>query len=159
MSAMPYVGSRINLISRSNIRFIGTLNNINQAESSITLENVQSFGTEGRFGNELDVPGSEYIYPLIVFRGKDVLELNVLEDQPPVFQSQYYSEPNYYNHAYLPQQHIPQHQLPQTHAVQPQAGKPFINQTQMMPQQPYSQQPETTLLHQPVQGSSEVFLS
>lgn len=80
--------SRISLISKSDIKYVGTLHEINSETSTIALENVTSYGTEGRAGNPaLEQPGSDQIYEYIVFRGSDVKELSMVEapkeNQPP----------------------------------------------------------------------------
>ena len=41
-------GSLISLITNALVRYEGTLVEINRAERSMNLENVRSFGTEGR---------------------------------------------------------------------------------------------------------------
>ncbi|KAB5582392.1 Scd6-like Sm domain-containing protein [Coniochaeta sp. 2T2.1] len=77
-----FLGARISLISRSDIRYVGTLHEINSDDSTVSLENVRSFGTEGRRGGGDDeAPPSDQIYEYIVFRGKDVKDLRV-EDTP-----------------------------------------------------------------------------
>ncbi|KAL5615106.1 hypothetical protein BROUX41_005166 [Berkeleyomyces rouxiae] len=81
-----YLGSRISLISKSNIRYVGTLHEINSEESTVSLENVQSFGTEGREGDGTAVPASDQVYEYIVFRGSDVKDLRI--DQPVAPQPQ-----------------------------------------------------------------------
>ncbi|KNC96681.1 uncharacterized protein SPPG_07894 [Spizellomyces punctatus DAOM BR117] len=76
---MPYIGSEISLISKSDIRYVGILTEINQQESTVALENVRSFGTEGRKGNPAEeLPPSDEIYPFVVFRGSDVKDLHVM---------------------------------------------------------------------------------
>ncbi|KAI0911359.1 Scd6-like Sm domain-containing protein [Ustulina deusta] len=86
-----FLGSRISLISKSDIRYSGILHEINSEESTVSLESVKSYGTEGRRGNPSDeVAASEQIYEYIVFRGSDVKDLRIeqapaapKENQPP----------------------------------------------------------------------------
>jgi len=76
-----FIGSRISLISKSDIKYIGTLHEINSENHTVALENVKSYGTEGRRpGNE--VAGSEFLYEYIVFRGSDVKDLNIVSSPP-----------------------------------------------------------------------------
>ena len=46
--AAPFIGSRISLVSKSEIRYEGTLHTIDTKESTVALKNVRSFDTEGR---------------------------------------------------------------------------------------------------------------
>ena len=87
-----YIGSRISLISKSDIKYIGTLHEINSEKHTVALEQVSSFGTEGRKGNPSEeIPGSDQVYEYIVFRGSDVKELTIVappgqregENRPP----------------------------------------------------------------------------
>lgn len=75
-----FIGARISLVSRSDIRYVGTLHEINSETSTVALENVTSFGTEGRKGNpDEEIPPSEAMYEYIVFRGSDVKDLRIEE--------------------------------------------------------------------------------
>ena len=85
-----YFGSRISLISKSDIKYIGTLHEINSENHTVALESVTSHGTEGRKGNPAEeISGSDQVYEYIVFRGSDVKELTIVappgekEKQPP----------------------------------------------------------------------------
>ncbi|KAK3320670.1 Scd6-like Sm domain-containing protein [Cercophora scortea] len=84
-----FLGARISLISRSDIRYVGTLHEINSDDSTVSLENVRSYGTEGRKGvPEEEVSASDQLYEYIVFRGTDVKDLRIeegpaKENKPP----------------------------------------------------------------------------
>ncbi|TPX56556.1 hypothetical protein PhCBS80983_g04464 [Powellomyces hirtus] len=83
---MAYIGSKISLISKSDIRYVGTLIEINQEQSTVSLQDVQSWGTEGRRGNPSEeLPPSDEAYPYVVFRGSDVKDLHVMTapERPP----------------------------------------------------------------------------
>lgn len=82
MSDIPYIGSRISLITTYDIRYEGVLSQLDQTESTIAVKNVRSFGTEGR--RLPDVPMSNEIYDYIVFSGKDLKDLTVLHENNPV---------------------------------------------------------------------------
>ncbi|RCH86698.1 hypothetical protein CU098_006863 [Rhizopus stolonifer] len=91
MSGQNYIGSKISLISLSDIRYVGILHNINPVESTVALQNVKSYGTEGRKGSpKKEIPASEHVFDYVVFRGSDIKDLQVFE-APPSFQSS--SEP------------------------------------------------------------------
>ncbi|GBC04162.1 hypothetical protein RclHR1_05540015 [Rhizophagus clarus] len=80
MSGVGYIGSKISLISKSDIRYVGILHSINSADSTVALEQVRSYGTEGRRGNPAEeIPPSDNIFEYIVFRGSDVKDLHVCE--------------------------------------------------------------------------------
>ncbi|KAJ4306764.1 hypothetical protein N0V88_000131 [Collariella sp. IMI 366227] len=89
-----FLGSRISLISRSDIRYVGTLHNISSEDSTVSLENVRSFGTEDRKNNPDEfVPPSEQLYEYIVFRGTDVKDLRI-EEAPAVKETKPPAVPN-----------------------------------------------------------------
>lgn len=64
------------------LSYVGTLHEINPEASTIALENVVSFGTEGRRGNPAEeIPPSASVYEYIVFRGSDVKDISVAEEK------------------------------------------------------------------------------
>lgn len=73
-----YIGSTISLISKSDIRYEGTLYALNLREATISLAKVRSFGTEDR-PVERPIPMREEIYEFIIFRGADIKSIDVLE--------------------------------------------------------------------------------
>lgn len=68
---------------------MGTLYEINSAESTVALQNVQSHGSEGRKNDpEEEVPASSQIYDFIIFRGSDVKDLRIEEPPAPAKENQ-----------------------------------------------------------------------
>ena len=76
--SVPYLGSRIVLISKSEIRYEGTLYTIDTAQSTVALQNVRSFGTENRKDDGFIAPSAE-VFDYIIFRGQDIKDLHVCE--------------------------------------------------------------------------------
>ncbi|KAJ1858009.1 hypothetical protein LPJ57_007072, partial [Coemansia sp. RSA 486] len=75
-------GNPLSLISFSKIRYVGILKDVNEAQQTISLENVRSMGTEGRRGNPLEeIPPSNDFYEFIQFRAADVVSVQ-FESEP-----------------------------------------------------------------------------
>jgi protein LSM14 len=87
-------GKRISLISKKNIRYEGVLYSINEQNATVALQNVRSYGTEGREQQEQNkdpitgavvttnfVPPNEAVHPYLLFRGQDIKDLHVHENQ------------------------------------------------------------------------------
>lgn len=62
-------------------RYVGTLVEINSENHTVALENVMSYGTEGRRTGEEEYPPSSSLYEYILFRGSDVKDLRI--EEPP----------------------------------------------------------------------------
>jgi protein LSM14 len=58
------------------------LHQINPDEATIALENVLSYGTESRRVENF-VPPSQQKFDFIVFRGSDVKDIKVVEEEEP----------------------------------------------------------------------------
>merc|ERR1719272_25400 len=78
-----FIGRRISLVSKAEIRYEGTLYNINMNDATVALQDVKSYGTEEReVAQKLE--GSSEVYEYIIFRGSDIKALHVCEEQAPV---------------------------------------------------------------------------
>jgi len=81
MSNTPYLGSRISLISKNDVRYEGILYAIDSNQSEVYLQNVRCFGTEDR-NKENSVPPTVDVYGCIIFHGSDIKDLHVMDDSP-----------------------------------------------------------------------------
>jgi len=79
-SPSQFIGSKISLISKSEIRYEGILYSLDLIEATISLAKVKSFGTEDR-PTERPVPAKDEVYEFIIFRGTDIKGIDVVE--PP----------------------------------------------------------------------------
>ncbi|KAI7898966.1 Scd6-like Sm domain-containing protein [Cokeromyces recurvatus] len=83
MAGENYIGSKISLISLSDIRYVGILHSINANDSTVGLKQVRSYGTEGRRERpEEEILPSDNVFDYVVFRGSDIKDLQVFEAPP-----------------------------------------------------------------------------
>jgi protein LSM14 len=78
----PYIGSKISLISKLDIRYEGILYTVDSKESTIALSKVRSFGTEDRNAAHV-VPAQDDVYDYIIFKANDIKDLIVCETPKP----------------------------------------------------------------------------
>uniref|UniRef100_A0A0K0F8I8 Protein LSM14 homolog A (inferred by orthology to a human protein) n=1 Tax=Strongyloides venezuelensis TaxID=75913 RepID=A0A0K0F8I8_STRVS len=79
----PYIGSKISLVSKLDIRYEGILYTVDTNESTIALSKVRSFGTEDRPTSN-PVPAKDEVYEYIIFKASDIKDLIVCETPKPV---------------------------------------------------------------------------
>uniref|UniRef100_A0A8C5EHX4 LSM family member 14B n=1 Tax=Gouania willdenowi TaxID=441366 RepID=A0A8C5EHX4_GOUWI len=72
----PYIGSKISLISKAQIRYEGILSSVDTDRSTVALAKVKSYGTEDRHADR-PVPPKDEIYEYIIFRGSDIKDITV----------------------------------------------------------------------------------
>jgi len=77
-----YVGSKISLISKSEIRYEGILYTIDPKEATVALAKVRSFGTEDRFTDK-PIASRDDVYEYVIFRGRDIKDIKVCEPPQP----------------------------------------------------------------------------
>ena len=104
-----------------NIRYEGILYTIDTKASTVALQHVRCFGTENRtMDGQGYVPPSNDIYEFIIFGGKDIKDIKVMESMP---------EPApLHDPAIVSQQQVPPPQQGDE-AQQPQPQEPHTNAT------------------------------
>lgn len=106
----PYIGSKISLISKAQIRYEGILSSVDTERSTVALAKVKSYGTEDRH-TDRPVPPKDDIYEYIIFRGSDIKDITVSEPpkqhhglprDPAIVQSSIGSSPAGYHPRWSP---------------------------------------------------------
>ena len=75
-----YIGCLMSLISKQEIRYAGTLIAINSKDQTLVLQNVKTYGSEGRRGGGPDeLPASNQMYERVVFRAAELKDFYVIK--------------------------------------------------------------------------------
>ncbi len=75
-----YIGCLMSLISKQEIRYVGTLVAINSKDQTLVLQNVKTYGSEGRRGGGADeLPASNQMYERVVFRAAELKDFYVIK--------------------------------------------------------------------------------
>eukprot|EP00754_Rhynchopus_humris_P051163 Rhum_TRINITY_DN9373_c0_g2::Rhum_TRINITY_DN9373_c0_g2_i1::g.33151::m.33151/K18749/LSM14, RAP55, SCD6; protein LSM14 len=74
-------GQALSIISKSNIRYEGTLQSIDPVKNTVTIERVTMHGTEDRPGEFIAAQPST-VFDFIVFNGCDVKDISIFQDTP-----------------------------------------------------------------------------
>jgi len=72
-------GSLISLITNAQVRYEGTLIEINRTDRSMNLQNVRSFGTEGRRDGKNEIEAHENTIPSVVFKVDHVKDFQIIK--------------------------------------------------------------------------------
>lgn len=70
------IGTEIQIVTRSKVRYAGTLSAVNKTNETITLKKVRSYGTEGRC-TLVHVKGTSQIYEYIIFKQVNIEALKL----------------------------------------------------------------------------------
>ena len=93
--SIPFIGSKINLISKRENRYEGILSQIDTENHTLALKNVKSYGTENR-PTANPIKPQDTIWECILFRASDIKDIHVMEgpaetsqmDDPAIISSQ-----------------------------------------------------------------------
>merc|ERR1712036_80456 len=116
---VPYLGSKISLISKSEIRYEGILYTIDTKDSTVALSKVRSFGTEDRPTDRPVAPRDE-VYEYIIFRGTDIKDIRVCQPPQPYLMLRLERQNLLRSDQELPMdQLVPRHLLQEPRSPQP----------------------------------------
>ncbi|CAF3321081.1 unnamed protein product [Rotaria socialis] len=76
-----FIGSKIAIITKSQIRYVGTIIGIDAQTSSILLGNVKCFGTENRAGPLTNANVTNTILPIMQFANSDIEDLKIVDEE------------------------------------------------------------------------------
>ena len=67
------------MITNAQVRYEGTLIEINRTDRSMNLQNVRSFGTEGRRDGKNEIQAHENTIPSVVFKVDHVKDFQIIK--------------------------------------------------------------------------------
>eukprot|EP01084_Bolivina_argentea_P228021 385203_1 len=76
-----YIGCHLQVFTKAGVRYHGTLVEMSAERATVTLQNVQIFGTEGRNAdkNISELPGLNQVFKYLIFSGAEIQDLIVLQ--------------------------------------------------------------------------------
>lgn len=86
MSTEQLIGSKISLLTNADVRYEGTLVEIDRAGRSMSLQNVKSFGTEGRRNGVQEIAPLDNEIGSVVFKLDHMKDFNILSKPSEVMQ-------------------------------------------------------------------------
>ena len=75
-----HIGKTISVITKQLSRYQGILIDIDTAKKTMTLKSVQSFGTEGRRGDN-EIPGNSNVIAQVKFKVELIQDFNIVEEE------------------------------------------------------------------------------
>ena len=78
MQSGNILGSKISLITKALVRYEGILSEVDPIKKSMTLINVNSFGTEGRRNGTNEIPVMDREIPQVEFKVDQIKDFNII---------------------------------------------------------------------------------
>lgn len=93
MNLDSVLGGKFSIISKSGVRYVGSLLGIEGEQKTLSFEKVVSFGSEGRIGNGRDIPPSNNVFDFIIFKAEEIAHLKLIEPPPKPPQNEIFTDP------------------------------------------------------------------
>jgi small nuclear ribonucleoprotein (snRNP)-like protein len=73
-----YIGKSIYVITKAEVRYEGTLIDVDREKKIMSLRNVSQKGTEGRRNGENEIPPNDSILGMVKFKVELIKEFNII---------------------------------------------------------------------------------
>lgn len=78
MQSTNLLGCKISIMTGVEVRYEGTLSEVDPTKKSMTLVNVKSFGTEGRRNNTNEIPARDDEIPEVQFKLDHIKDFKII---------------------------------------------------------------------------------